>query len=171
MSQPLPTARAPRPLQRIIRALLVSAIDAALLSLALGGITALLHDARALALLAIWTASSLILGLMRPERAPEIAERGAEPRAVLLALVAIPLFIPPIAAWTVRLGFGVIPGGASTPQQPGALALPDRPSIAVQEAFPDPPHASEVSPQSEVRVTRACPSRRSPISAGTRARR
>ena len=89
MSTRAPEPGRARPLLGVAGALVATALDAALLALALGGVPALLGDRRALALLAIWIASS-----------------------IALALVLIPLAIPPVSAWTGRIGFGRIPGGA-----------------------------------------------------------
>jgi protein-S-isoprenylcysteine O-methyltransferase Ste14 len=107
---PDPAARAGR---RIPAALAVSLLDAALLALALGGPRALLRDPCALALIGVWTASSLTLALLRPPRTRDVARREAEPPLVLAALLLVPLAIPPVSAWTWRVGFGVLPGGTA----------------------------------------------------------
>ena len=111
MSTRAPEPGRARPLLGVAGALVATALDAALLALALGGVPALLGDRRALALLAIWIASSIALALLRP-RMRRAGEGAAEPRGVLLALVLIPLAIPPVSAWTGRIGFGRFPGGA-----------------------------------------------------------
>jgi len=103
--------RAAPPWRCFAGALVVSLFDAALLALALGGVRPLLHDSRALALIVIWTLTSLALARVRSSPARDPAERGSESRAVLLALIALPLFTPALSALTERLGFALLPGG------------------------------------------------------------
>lgn len=107
MNPSAPRNGAPR---RVIGALVVTAIDAGLLALALGGVGALLGEPRALALIGLWAAASLALAALRAPRAAA-AERAPESPAVLATLVVIPLLTPALSAWTARLGLAVIPGG------------------------------------------------------------
>jgi protein-S-isoprenylcysteine O-methyltransferase Ste14 len=101
------------PAVTIALALAATALDAALLALALGGVPALIAHPRALALVAIWGASAIVLGLLRPVRAQDVTSRAAESRLLLLALFAIPLATPPVAAWAGRAGLWMLPGGAA----------------------------------------------------------
>lgn len=117
LAVPRPPSEAPTrslPLAlRVPAALAVTALDAALLALALGGVGALAAHPRALALVAVWGVDAVALAWLRPVRAhrPRALER--EPRAVFVLLFALPLAIPPLAAWCERAGLGVLPGGAA----------------------------------------------------------
>ncbi len=121
MNPSAPTLTTRARLRRVPGALVVSALDAALLALALGGPRALLREGRALALVALWTATSLLLAWIRPPRAHD-AERAPESPAVLLALVGLPLLTPALSAWTARLGVAVIAGGTALRWSGVALA-------------------------------------------------
>ena len=114
--------RAPHPLRGALLGLAVTALDGALLALALGGLVALSRDARALALLATWAAGSAVLGWMRPVRDQDVVEEDRERPGILVALVLIPLLTPPLSAWTERAGWGVLPGGAALRWSGVALA-------------------------------------------------
>ena len=111
-SPPRPRA-ARHPLVTLAIALAVTALDAALLAVALGGVPSLLAHARALALIAIWGAGSLVLGLLHPARWVDGAERISSGRLVMIALFAIPLLTPPLAAWGERAGIWPLPGGVA----------------------------------------------------------
>jgi len=99
----------PRPLQppAIARAvtgsLAVTALDAALLALALGGVDALLVHGRALALLAIGFVGGAVLALVRPVRTHDPQATSAEPKLAFVALFVLPLLVPPVAALGERL--------------------------------------------------------------------
>jgi protein-S-isoprenylcysteine O-methyltransferase Ste14 len=107
------TARAASLLRASIGALLATALDAALIAIALGGPAALLGHARALALLAAWGLGGLLLAILRPVRTHDPVELDAESRWTLIALFVIPLSIPPLSAWAERAGWAPLPGGAS----------------------------------------------------------
>lgn len=103
----------PHPLRTMLIALAVTAVDTALLAAALGGPRALLHHARALALVALWGTSSLVLGALRPVRAQDVVERLPDRPLVLVALFLIPLLTPPLSALGERLGWLPLPAGPS----------------------------------------------------------
>lgn len=92
-------------------ALVVAALDAALVAWALGGFAALLRHPAALTLVVLWGSAAMILALMRPVRAQDVVTREPESPAVLIALLIVPLAATPIAAWGERLGVAVLPGG------------------------------------------------------------
>ena len=100
----------PRPHALVIvsRALIVLAIEAALLAWGLGGVPALLGSPRALALIAIWGVVGLTLGFARPARGQDMVRAEKDPLA-MLALALIPLAIPGVAAWGGRLGVWTLP--------------------------------------------------------------
>ena len=104
--------RPPHPLRTLVTALIVTALDAALLALALGGAGALAHHARALALVSIWGVTTLVLGFLRPVRAQDVVESAPGQRMLLLALFLIPLLTPPLSALGERMGWFPLPGGA-----------------------------------------------------------
>jgi protein-S-isoprenylcysteine O-methyltransferase Ste14 len=101
----------PGALRAVLGALAVTALDAALLALALGGVAALLAHTRALTLLAAWGVGGVILGLLRPVRTHDPIEVRADPPLVMAALFFIPLLTPPLAAWAERAGAWPLPGG------------------------------------------------------------
>jgi len=104
---------APRrgPLATTVLSLLVSALDGALLALALGGLGPLLAHPRALALLASWTLAGLVLTFLKPVRSQEIVESTRESGWLLLALGLLPFATPPLAALGERLGLWPLPTG------------------------------------------------------------
>ena len=88
------------PVRAVFGTLLTTALDAALLALALGGITPLPSHRRALALLAIWATGSLVLGIARPVRRHDPVEETRPQLPMMLALLLIPMAVPPLSAWT-----------------------------------------------------------------------
>lgn len=84
--------------------LAVTALDAALLGLALGGPGPLLAHPRALALLAVWGVGGLVLALLHPVRRHEPIDAEPEPLLGFAALFLVPLLTPPTAALGERLG-------------------------------------------------------------------
>jgi protein-S-isoprenylcysteine O-methyltransferase Ste14 len=96
---------------RALGALAVTALDAVLLGFALGGAGALLHHARALALLAVWAVGGITLALIQPVRTHDPVEVRADPPVILLALFFIPLLTPPLSAWAARAMLWPMPGG------------------------------------------------------------
>ncbi len=122
MTSPPPPRAARHPLVTLAVALAVTALDAALLAVALGGAPALLSHARALALIAIWGAGSLVLGLLHPVRWRHGAVKLSGGDLVMIALFAIPLLTPPLAAWGERAGWWPLPGGVALGWSGVALA-------------------------------------------------
>ena len=104
--------RPPHPVVRAALALVVTALDAALLALALGGLAPLLAHPRALALLALWALGAVTLALLRPVRGHDAATVERDPPFVLLALFLLPLLTAPIAALGERIALWPLPGGA-----------------------------------------------------------
>ena len=100
----------PRPpaLVVVTRALIVLAIESALLAWGLGGVHALLASPRAWALIAIWGVVGVTLGFARPARGQDIVRAKKDPLA-MLALAVLPLSIPAVAAWGGRLGVWRLP--------------------------------------------------------------
>ena len=92
----------------VFRALIVLAIESALLAWGLGGFHALAASPRAWALIAIWGVVGVTLGLMRPTRGQDLVLSQKDPLA-MLALAVIPLSIPGVAAWGGRLGVWPLP--------------------------------------------------------------
>jgi protein-S-isoprenylcysteine O-methyltransferase Ste14 len=92
----------------VARVLVVLAVEAALLAWGLGGPRALLASPRALALLAVWGVTGLVLAISRPTRAHDTVRAERDPLE-LLALALLPLAIPGIAAWGGRLGTWPLP--------------------------------------------------------------
>ena len=105
--------RRPHPVVSAVLALLVTALDALLLTLALGGLAALLGHARALSLLVVWAVGAVFLAWLRPVRGSTAATVERESPLVLIALFLIPLLTPPLAALSERLLLWQLPGGAA----------------------------------------------------------
>jgi len=95
--------RSPAIAHAVTGSLAVTALDAALLALALGGVSALLAHTRALALLAIGFAAGVVLALLRPVRTHDPQATAAEPKLAFAALFLVPLLVPPVAALGERL--------------------------------------------------------------------
>ena len=92
----------------IARALVVLALEAALLAWGLGGFPALATSPRALALIVIWGVVGVTLTTTRPVRGQDVVRAERDPFA-MLALALIPLAIPAVAAWGGRLGRWPLP--------------------------------------------------------------
>ncbi len=106
--------RRPRnPIVSATLALGVTALDAALLALALGGLAPLLAHTRALALLVLWAVGGVSLALLHPVRGHDTVAVERDPAFVLVALFLIPLFTPPSAALGERMALWALPGGAA----------------------------------------------------------
>jgi protein-S-isoprenylcysteine O-methyltransferase Ste14 len=103
-----------RPLARtLLGATLALAVDFALLAIGVGGVAPLLHHARAMALFATWLVATPALAILHPVRTHDpVAGRPDPP--VMLALFAIPLLTPMLAALAERAGLAPLPGGAVT---------------------------------------------------------
>jgi protein-S-isoprenylcysteine O-methyltransferase Ste14 len=100
--------RSPGPLVALLKAAFALAIDAALLALAFGGLAEMARDPRALALLAIWGAGSVVLALRRPARGQEVEASEPDPLPMLVLLV-VPLVTPALGAWAARQGWWTLP--------------------------------------------------------------
>ena len=100
----------PRPPAVVIvtRALIVLAIESALLAWGLGGVGALLASPRAWALIAVWGVVGVTLGFARPARGQDVVRAEKDPLAMAM-LALIPLAIPGVAAWGGRLGVWPLP--------------------------------------------------------------
>jgi len=95
----------------VIGTIVTTALDTALLALALGGLAPLLAHPRALALLAVWALGSLVLGIARPVRRHDPVEESRPQVPMMLALLLIPMAVPPLAAWAESRGLWLLPGG------------------------------------------------------------
>jgi protein-S-isoprenylcysteine O-methyltransferase Ste14 len=111
MNEPGATRRRPAA-ARIAGAMVVSLIEAVILTWALGGFETLWRHARALALIGCWTISGVVLAASTPGRGREAVAKRAEGRIGLLALGLIPLVVAPLAAWGERIGAWPLPGGS-----------------------------------------------------------
>jgi len=101
-------AASPSPLVAVTRALLVLALDAALLAVGLGGADRVARDPRALALLAIWGAGGITLAWMRPSRGHDVAESKPDP-GPMVVLFFVPLLAPMAGAWAARHAWAIPP--------------------------------------------------------------
>jgi protein-S-isoprenylcysteine O-methyltransferase Ste14 len=103
-------ARPPLPIL-VLRVVLVMGVEASLLAWGLGGYANLLATPRALALVALWFVSGVVLSIARPSRAHDTqkAERDA---VAMLALAVLPVAIPPVAAWGGRATIWPLPSPA-----------------------------------------------------------
>jgi len=93
---------------RLARALLATALEAALLAWGLGSIAALWHSPQALALLAIWLVSGAVLTVTRPARGQDVS-RAERDVVAMLVLALVPLAIPSVSAWGGRQGLVPLP--------------------------------------------------------------
>jgi protein-S-isoprenylcysteine O-methyltransferase Ste14 len=92
-------------------AILSTALDAALLALALGSFSALLATPRALGLLAVWAAGNVLLALAAPRRGEPRAPADRDAPLVLAALFVLPIAAAPLSAWGGRAGLApLLPG-------------------------------------------------------------
>ena len=104
------TVRRPRhPLVVALLALTVTAFDALLLAIALGGMSALLGHPRALALLGVWAVAGVTLALLHPVRSQDTVAQERDPAWRLALLFFLPLLIPPVAAYGERAGLLLLP--------------------------------------------------------------
>lgn len=92
----------------ILRVVVVMGVEASLLAWGLGGYPQLLATPRALALVALWFVSGLVLSLARATRSHETQKADKDPLA-MLALALLPLAIPPVAAWGGRVAMWPLP--------------------------------------------------------------
>jgi|SRR5262245_24751144 len=111
MTEPTAGPRRPHPIVSTVLALLVTALDALLLAVALGGVVRLLAHPRAVTLLILWAIGAVTLALLRPVRGTAAATVERESPLVLIGLFLIPLLAAPLAALSERLAIGQLPGG------------------------------------------------------------
>lgn len=93
----------PRPpvARSVLGALIVLALDAALLALGFGDASMLVRDPRAIALLVVWGTAGVTLALLRPARGQDVT--SARPDAlVMLLLFVLPLVAAPLGAFGAR---------------------------------------------------------------------
>lgn len=98
--EPMPAASR-SPVFLVISSLVVTAIEAALLMLGLGGPAALAASPRALVLVGIWAVSGVVLRVSQPVRGQDVSRAERDPLALLM-LALLPLAIPGVAAWGGR---------------------------------------------------------------------
>jgi protein-S-isoprenylcysteine O-methyltransferase Ste14 len=92
----------------LVGALVVLAVDAALLAFGLGGLSVLAREPRALALLAIWGAGGLVLALKRPVRGQNTTQTRPDPLPMAVLLV-VPLVTPLVGAYAARRAWATLP--------------------------------------------------------------
>ncbi len=106
---------------RILFPLLALLVDALLLALAVGGVSALRDHTRALALLAVWFVSNLVLSLLRPVGSQDKTRSSRDAPLVMLALILVPLLAPPLSAWGEARGLWAGPWRAVPASAAAAL--------------------------------------------------
>ena len=109
-------------LPRVLRSFLVLALDAALLALGLGGVPALVHEPRALALLAAWGIGGAVLAARAPVRGSDIVALEKDPGAMVL-LFFVPLLTPVLAALGAQHHWWLLPGAPAWGWAGVALAV------------------------------------------------
>jgi protein-S-isoprenylcysteine O-methyltransferase Ste14 len=92
----------------VLRVLVVMGVEASLLAWGLGGYANLLATPRALALIALWVASGLVLSFARATRSKDTQKTERDPLA-MLALALLPVAIPPLAGWGGRTATWPLP--------------------------------------------------------------
>lgn len=107
---PTPNSAAKSPVAGLLIMLIALGVDVALLAIGVGGIPALLHHPRALALLALWVVSYPLLTILRPSAGAPHEQERPDPVTVLL-LTLIPLLTPMLSALAERNGLWLLPGG------------------------------------------------------------
>ena len=101
---------APHLARTLLGSLAVLALDFGLLTLGVGGLDALMHHPRALALFGTWLIATPVLALLRPVRSHDPVAIRPD-RGVMLALFLIPLLAPLLSALCERRGLWLLPGG------------------------------------------------------------
>ena len=102
------TSSRPHPLRVALGVGTALALDAALLALGFGDPGMLVRDPRALALLVLWAATGVTLGVLRPARGQDV-ERGTPDPLPMVALLVLPLAAAPLGAWGGRHALAVPP--------------------------------------------------------------
>ena len=92
----------------LVRVLPALALDAVLLAVALGGMSRLGHEPRAITLLLIWGAGGLALAVLQPARGHDVAESRPDP-AAMAVLFLVPLLTPMAGAWAARHAWAMLP--------------------------------------------------------------
>jgi protein-S-isoprenylcysteine O-methyltransferase Ste14 len=116
-----PRPRRPAPVRAVL-ALLVCAIEAAILAWAMGGLGRLLAHSRALALVACWAMAGVVLAISAPARGRAALSQTAEGRLHLLGLGLIPMLVAPLSAFGERIQLWPLPGGEALRWSGVALA-------------------------------------------------
>jgi len=98
----------PHPVRSVVSALVVLALDAALLALGFGDPRMLLIDPRALALLVVWGVAGVALALLRPARGQAPARARPDP-FVMVALFLLPMAAAPLGAFGARRALFTLP--------------------------------------------------------------
>ena len=101
---------APHLARTLLGSLAVLALDFGLLALGVGGLEALAHHPRALALFGTWLIATPALALLRPVRTHDPVAARPD-RSVMLVLFLIPLLAPLLSALCERRGLWLLPGG------------------------------------------------------------
>ena len=102
------SAASRNPVVAVALALVVLALDAALLALGLGGVEWLWRDPRAIALLVLWGAGGIALALLRPVRGQDVTESKPDP-GPMVVLFFVPLLTPMVGAWAGSHAWAVLP--------------------------------------------------------------
>lgn len=102
------TPSRPHPLRVVLGVGTALALDAALLALGLGDPALLVRDPRAVALLALWATTGVVLGTLRPARDQEVVQGTPDPLP-MAALLVLPLAAAPLGAWGARHALAVPP--------------------------------------------------------------
>lgn len=109
-------------LPRVARSFLVLALDATLLAVGLGGLSALLHEPRALALLAAWGIGGAVLAAKAPVRGGDVVALEKDPGAMAV-LFFVPLLVPVTAALGAQHHLWLLPGAPAWGWAGVALAV------------------------------------------------
>lgn len=102
------TSSRPHPLRVALGVGTALALDAALLAFAFGDPTMLVRDPRAVALLVLWAATGVVLGVLRPARGQDVVQGTPDPLP-MAALLVLPLAAAPLGAWGGRHALAVPP--------------------------------------------------------------
>jgi protein-S-isoprenylcysteine O-methyltransferase Ste14 len=95
--------------RRVLFPLAAVAVDVLLMALAVGGFRALAGHPRALALLALWLITNMVLSLARPVEKQDKTQTVHDAPFVMLLLFIVPLLAPPLSAWGEARGLWIGP--------------------------------------------------------------